>query len=363
MTDYLVEIPGLAEAVAGVPADARDQRHKALLKALRSMPGLDTVEFATSRGDCFLATRRVFTAAGDPVHDDLSAWLSQEFVNDGARASVTHRRLLAEDLRLSRTEVTSLYLVVDRGGDESNFLQIEIELLSERMSNRLMQDYGLPPRDVRELLSEAEGQELQTNEQEPLGTPRYQLRRVVDMPRFLELIDADEERQRARVRALRFTVSDPLAVNPQRDVAYKEIDPGIDKYAAKGRRLFRDWAASSAGQSGQRLCRHWVMQISDSGDKTNSRRWVSLVPMWTYDKKLAKVDSRKGSVSALYDRLCAIDRRTGAPFAWFFYLLHGNRVREGAGHRILEAAEAGQIDLPESDYQVLRRWSDREYGF
>lgn len=87
------------------------------------------------------------------------------------------------------------------------------------------------------------------------------------------------------------------------------------------------------------------------------------MPMWTFDKKLAEVESRKGSVHALYDKLCAIDRRTGAPFAWFFYLLHGNRVHDGAGHRVLEAAEAGQIDLPENDYQVLRRWRDRVYGF
>lgn len=363
MTEYLHDVPGLAEAIASVPADGRDPRHKTLLKVLRAVPGLEAVEFATSRGNCYLAQRRVFTAAGELVHEDLAAWLSQEFVNDGARASVTHQRLLAADLRLSTTEITSLYLVVDRGGDESNFLQIEVELSSERLENRLMQDYGSPPRDARELLSEAQGQELPPKEQTPLGTPRYRLRRVVDMARFMELIDADEELQRARVRALRFTVSDPQSEQAPRVVGYKEIDPGLDKYPAKGRRLFKDWAASSAGQSGQRLCRHWVMQISDSKDKTTNRRWVSLVPMWTFDKKLAEVESRKGSVHALYDKLCTIDRRTGAPFAWFFYLLHGNRVHDGAGHRVLEAAEAGQIDLPENDYQVLRRWRDRVYGF
>jgi hypothetical protein len=51
------------------------------------------------------------------------------------------------------------------------------------------------------------------------------------------------------------------------------------------------------------------------------------------------------------------------PFAWFFYLLHGNRVHDGSGHRIINAAEAGEIDLPECDYQTLRRWRAREYGF
>lgn len=31
--------------------------------------------------------------------------------------------------------------------------------------------------------------------------------------------------------------------------------------------------------------------------------------------------------------------------------------------RVLEAAEAGLIVLPEHDCQVLRRWGDDQYGF
>lgn len=367
MSEYLHEIPGLAEAVAGVAADAAESRHQALLKALRAVPGLEAAVHATSRGNCYLAKRRVFSAEGALVHDDLEAWLSQEFVNDGARASVTHKRLLEANLRLAATEVTTLYLVVDRGGDQANFLQIEVELLTERLESRLMQEYGLPPRDLRELLQEAQGMELPPEEQQQTAPPRYRLRRVIDMARFLEVIDAAEEKDRARARAMRFTVTDSTpdarTKPPERVVTYAEMDPSFDKFPANGRRLFQDWAACSAGKSGQRLCRHWVMQISDYQEPGKSRRWVSLVPMWTYPKKLAEIDSRKGNVYALYDKLVSIDNRTGAPFAWFFYMLHGNRVHDGAGSRVIEAAEAGQIHLAECDYQVLRRWRDRGYGF
>lgn len=362
MSEYLHEIPMLAEAVAGVAFDEADTRHKALLKALRAVPGLEAVEHATSRGDSYLVKRRVFSAEGALVHDDLEAWLSQEFVNDGARASVTYKRLQAANLRLSSTEVTTLYLVLDRGGDQANFLQIEVELLSERLESRLMQEYGLPPRDVRELLQEAQGMALPAVEQRLVAPPRYRLRRVIDMARFLELIDEAEKVQRDRSRAMRFTVTDAQS-NQVSEVSFAEMDPNFDKFPANGRRLFQDWAASSAGKSGQRLCRHWVMQISDYQEPGKSRRWVSLVPMWTYPKKLAEIDSRKGNVYALYDKLVSIDNRTGAPFAWFFYMLHGNRVHDGAGSRVIEAAEAGQIHLAECDYQVLRRWRDRGYGF
>ncbi|CAN7621905.1 hypothetical protein LJR189_004670 [Acidovorax delafieldii] len=361
--EYLLEIPGLADRVKTVSPGAGRSPHAALLQALCQVPGLHALELATERGDTFLVQRRVFTAAGDLVHDDHRSWLAQEFVNDGARAGVTHKRLLAADLRLSQTEISTLYLVVDRGGEESNFLQIEVELHTERLSHRLMGDWGGTPRDVRDLVDEACGLELPAEQQIPLGTPQYRLSRVIDMARFLEIIDAAEERVRQRARSMRFDVVDPEDGAPKRKMGYAEMDPGFDKYPAKGRRLFRDWASSSAGQSGHRLCRHWVMQISDHRDAHTQARWLSLVPLWTYGKPLAQVDASKGTVQALHDKLCSIDRRTGVPFAWFFYMLHGNRVREGAGHRILAAAESGQIDLTEQDYQVLRRWKEREYGF
>lgn len=366
-SEYLIDIPGLTDTVAAVPADPADTRHQALLRAVRAVPGLETAEYATSRGGFSLVQHKVFDAGGALVHDDHRAWLAQEYVNDGARAGVTHQRLLAAGLRLAETEITKLYLVVDRGGAEENFLQLEVEMLTERLSHRLVGDWGLAPRDVRELVEEARGPMLPPEEQTVVGKPYFQLHRVIDMARFLEVIDAAAGLERERARAMRFTVSDSTpnadAKPPERVVSYGELDPGFDKYPAKGRRLFKDWAASSAGQSGQRLCRHWVMDISDAHDKASSERWVSLVPMWTYGKKLAQVESRKGSAHALYDKLLSIDRRTGAPFAWFFYMLHGNRVHEGAAYRVLEAAEAGQLELPERDYQVLRRWRDREYGF
>ena len=44
-------------------------------------------------------------------------------------------------------------------------------------------------------------------------------------------------------------------------------------------------------------------------------------------------------------------------------MLHGDRVLPWAGQRVFEAAEAGLIVLPEHDWQILRRWVRRPYGF
>ena len=65
----------------------------------------------------------------------------------------------------------------------------------------------------------------------------------------------------------------------------------------------------------------------------------------------------------LFGKLESIDSRLGVSFAWYFYMLHGNRVHAWAGRRILEAAEDGKIVLPEHDYRVLRNWYERPYGF
>ena len=51
------------------------------------------------------------------------------------------------------------------------------------------------------------------------------------------------------------------------------------------------------------------------------------------------------------------------PFAWYFYMLHGNRVDDACGKRVLAAAEAGKIVLPEHDYRVLKDWREHPYGF
>ena len=91
---------------------------------------------------------------------------------------------------------------------------------------------------------------------------------------------------------------------------------------------------------------------------------MSLIPLWTYPRPLAEVTREgAGSLHALFGKLETIDRRVGVPWAWYFYMLHGNRVKDWAGREVLKGAEAGQLVLTEHDYRILRRWMDAPYGF
>lgn len=142
-----------------------------------------------------------------------------------------------------------------------------------------------------------------------------------------------------------------------------QLDRDLYRYPCKEQRFFDDWTASSAGRSGARACDHWTFKTSDWTDPKHGERHLSFVPEWTATRKLAKLDRRPPSDYELFGKLEALDQRVGVPFSWYFYMLHGNRVQDWAGEAFLASAEAGRIVLPEHDYQVLRRWCARSYGF
>ena len=90
---------------------------------------------------------------------------------------------------------------------------------------------------------------------------------------------------------------------------------------------------------------------------------MGLVPQWTHSKKLALLDSRKGDAQAFLGALKQLDLRVGVPFAWYFFMLHGNRVKDEAGQRMLRLLESDPGLLPAHDAAILRRWARRPYSF
>ena len=365
MKTYELEIAGLAEAVsAAVPAD----KHAGLLQAIRNLPGLSDAFLATTRDGTWLSRRKVLTPSGEQVHDDHVAWLREELARDNGRADQTAKRLAAIDYRLSECQVATLYVIVDRGGREDNFVQLEIERHDERVDRRLFATVDwrsptAPSADLREIVERAEeGARLDHDQRLPCQPPSYRLRRAVDAGAFLTEASACNQADRAKRRGRLLHVTDD-ATGVTRQITVGELDPQGEQFTWPGRRFFDDWTLSSAGRSGARLCRHWALQLSDYTSPAGERSMM-LIPLWTFERQLAEV-ARKGagSVHALYGKLETLDRRVGVPWGWYFYMLHGNRVKDWAGREVLDAAEAGRIVLPEHDYRILRRWADVPYGF
>ncbi len=368
---YDLASPEVTELIG---ACSPEPKHAALLSVLRRFEALAEAKLVTKRGgdgSHYLSRRKVLTASGAVVHDDHVAWLREELESDGGDAPSTFARLARSGYLLSKCDLTRLYFVHDRAGEsQADFIQIVVLQENERLDVRAFSDFAwFTPKDLADLVDLAVGPELPEADRRDVGLPRYRLESLIDVEAFVREAEAQDHRLRAGVRARTYAVTAsyrPAAeqkAGPEDVRTHDELFPGWDKYPVKTRRLFLDWANSSAGRSGARLCDHWVMTFSDWVDPSTGQRHLSLVPNWTFAKQLAKVEARKGDAYTHFGRLLTLDRRVKVPFGWYFYMLHGNRVDSESAERVLADAEAGLIVLPEHDYRVLSAWHEQPYAF
>lgn len=355
---YLRHWNGLPEAVAACPPS---RSHAALEACLRRMSGLEEARVTTWRGDRWLQRRKVFHSDGMLLAEDHEAWLTAEVAADGGNAHATWLRLKDSRYLVTRCEITDLYVVAgDRSADQAGFVQGEVALEHEYLECELFEPRPWrEPRSLRDLLEEV-GPVLLKERQTQVRTDAYRLRRFIDVEAWLEVADALEQVRREAFRERRYRVTSSENPGSSTIKTADEVFPGWDGVPPRHRRYFRDWQRSSAGVA--RLCDHWILDLSDWTD-SHGERTLTLIPQWTFNRTLAKVEAAKGSDYEFYGRLQKLDRRVGVPFAWFFYALHGNRVESDAIVRVIRAAEAGTIVMPEHDYRVLKDWEASPYGF
>jgi hypothetical protein len=186
----------------------------------------------------------------------------------------------------------------------------------------------------------ADGYALPDDQRTLVRPAQYALKRATHVDRFVRAMEAnDAENLRAAGLGM------------------------VDAWPCRGRRLFEDWAASSAGRSGARFCDYWFVECVDWTDPNTCARQMELRLGSTCTKRLAKVDAESGDAQAFFGKLQALDRRSGHRFGWYFHMLRGDCVRFASGYRALKEVERGAVALPEPDRQVLKAWGDRNYGF
>ena len=365
---YNLQIPGLTEQVRQCPVQ---EKHKALIALLRSSasPALVDIKLVAVRSGSYWAKRKVVNRDGTVVHDDHEQWLRGQLEADGGHATATFRRLAGLRLFLSVCELESLYLVHDRQNDNaSDFVQATVVVENEFVDKELFNPHPYSvPTNERELISAAEdGYAVPAVDRLRVRPTAYSLTQVVDVGLFLDEAEGLDRLERTEMRQQQYVLTDGWT--GEKEVrSMDQLDPGWDRYPFKLRRLFDDWMNCSAGKSGSRFCDHWYVDVSDYTEPPNNRlagkRYMYLIPQWTTAKKLAKVESHKGNDYTFVGNVEKLDQRVNVPFAWYFFMLHGNRVSDGVGKRMLQIVEAGTTVMPECDYQVLKQWCDRPYGF
>jgi hypothetical protein len=104
------------------------------------------------------------------------------------------------------------------------------------------------------------------------------------------------------------------------------------------------------------------MRFSDYDN--GSGRQLHGVPIWLTRQTPPKIEAKPGeSVFALMDRLQRFDAQLGCAMAWYFFMLHGNRVVSSVGEQLAEAVDDGVITLPSWDRDVLLGWKAAPYSF
>lgn len=359
--EYELQTDVLATVIAGVQVS---RKHADLLATFTTRTDYRAARYVMTRDTYGSWPARVIDAEGHEIAPDYRAWVDTELEIHGG--SVREVWAAHKDAGYLLTEIQPLlhYFTHDRGGAQDNFVQIAVWEEQEYVERELFprgDRWGLP--DVDELRRGQNGLALAEQfERRVLGTPRYRLLEVIDMQRFTACA-ASVFDERRRIEGDRRLIETNPQTGENRYITVRELSPGYDQHRWSGRRFFDDWTDSSAGRSGERACTRWTFNTSDYSDPQGNRH-LNFIPQWAHTRKIAALKNTQNlDVYGLYGKLNQLDQRIGMTFAWYFYGLHGNLVLSGQMERVLEAAEAGLIVLPEHDYRVLRRWGNDPYGF
>ncbi|WP_331458331.1 hypothetical protein [Burkholderia sp. MSMB1498] len=305
---------------------------------------------------------RVIDVNGNEIAADYRAWANAQLAEHGGSVAAVLAAHRASGYLLTKFQPVLHYFVRDRGGDQANFIQIEVWEEREFVEHALLQEdagWGVPSAD--EFTRGWDSALLRVDRRE-LSGPRYRLNTALDMQRFTALAEQVFD-DRRRIDGDRQLITTNAETGERRVITVRELTPGYDRQRWPGRRFFDDWSESSAGRAGERVCTRWTFATSDYTDPQRVRE-LRAIPQWAHTKKIAQLkNTHRLDVHSLYGKFVQLDKRVGMPFAWYFYGLHGNLVTSGQMQRVLEAAEQGLIVLPEHDYRVLKRWYDDQYGF
>jgi hypothetical protein len=209
------------------------------------------------------------------------------------------------------------YLVAPTGPAAADYIQIEVEEIQEVL-DRCITDPDWSPGSIEEFVDPLDFPRL---EPEPVGPPRFLLRRLVQVSELLHSPDASQ----------------------------------------RMRRFLEDWDRSSAGEAAC-FSDHWVLSLREYQARDGEGR-LTAKPVTTSAEQVPVVPGDLQARGAeLANLIHGLDRRIGYPFAWFFHMLTDKRI----SHRLAEAVHADLMGayayLPARDLKVLQDWYAHPYG-
>ncbi|MGJ0516750.1 MAG: hypothetical protein ACR65O_13500 [Methylomicrobium sp.] len=258
---------------------------------------------------------------GKRIANDLTEWVERSYLECGQNLQTLIDYTIEQQLIATKQTGKTLYFVVQTGPRAEDFTLIEIDKTLE-VSDRMLVDETHPPEDLEEFIDPLQPFCI---ESVCFGHSRYTYRRKTDVKLFMEVIN---ER------------------HPNRHPAQRFLD---------------DWNRSSAGQKA-RMSDDWLVcpyrHTGRFGEQIVNAEIVN-----THKNRLPHLEDFAGKKGqALSTVLARFDRQAGYPFAWFFYMLKGNRVSTHSAESVYRDISGDFAYLPERDEAVLRNWIANPYN-
>jgi hypothetical protein len=320
MTDEAA-ISGLAAEIEKIPPRPH---HSALLEvANRIRPGCK-FRYALGRGGWY-RQGGVIAADGTPIADNLEAWAKAELEACGGDIDELLDRHAGSGLRVTRHTGRTHYLVAPYGPAPEEFLQLEIEELQEVLDRNLIDADASPedlPEDIQDLIEPIIPSLL---EAQPVGSPRYQFRRLLDMRQTAAKVGFANGRK-----------------------------TGLPRFLT-------EWSHSSAAARGH-FSDHWIVALREHQDRyLNPVISASLISCQARELKSFQWNIELSGVE-MAAQLQAFDRSAGYPSAWYFHLVGGALTPPRVAYAVVRDLDADFHYLPDTEIALLRGWVAAPYS-
>lgn len=267
----------------------------------------------------------VIDGSGHHVADDLEHWAETELAAREDDMAALCDDFAGRELRATRLNGRTRYLVAATGSGATDFVQLEIEELQEVACHPLFGADALPS-GIEDLVDPRHGDSACPGHGQPLGAAFLTLRRLTPVAAFLD-----------RMRAQK---PDPQPVH----------------------RFIAAWERSSAGGATQ-FSNHWVLAVREHLDRYR-QSILNATPVAALNGAAPKFAAGFGSQGlALHDALARYDKAAGYPMAWFFHMLTLRSVPHALATAVLDDVQAGFRYLPDRDAEVVKDWLYQPYGF
>jgi len=320
MSIYTPDETTLRNLAAEIDGISPRPHHSELLEiANRIRPGC-TFRYALNRGGWY-RPGGVIAADGTRIADSLESWAKDELKVCGGDMHELVERHTDSGLLVTRHSGRTHYFVAAYGPAPADFLQLEVEELQEVLDRELV-DADTPPEDMQELLEPLEPSALDA---QPVGAPRYQFRRLIDMRQTLAKVSLADGRK-----------------------------AGLP-------RLFAEWSHSSAAARGH-FSDHWIVALREHQDRyRNPVVSAALVSRQARTLKPFQWNSELSGVEML-NQLQAFDRAAGYPSAWYFHLVGGTFTPPKVAYAVARDLEAGFSYLPDTEAALVKSWAAAPYS-